>query len=174
MTGLFTYLTTDPQVLGTLAWAATAITVLGFAVTIWQLLRTKRSAEAAREAALGLVQRVHSRELLAKLQDAHHYLRAARDHSESDDRGITRLCLELSGAALSDAEMLSSQVSGDWTNLAKLRIRLHDVGHLLLRMQDPLQDDAGFSQLQRGLYDASQLLERDVAQARYAYDLSGE
>jgi hypothetical protein len=117
MADLFAYLTTDPRVLGTLAWGAAAITVLGFAVTIWQLVRTKRSADAARAAALGSVQRVRSRELLAQLGDANNHLDAARSHVASGPCATARLRLELSRDSILGAQELSTRVAGDWREL---------------------------------------------------------
>jgi hypothetical protein len=156
-----------------LAWVSLAVTVLGFAVAIWQLVKVKRAADAARDASLGLVARVRSRELLAKLQDAHHHLRAGRDQLASGYREITRLCLELSGAALSEAEVLSEGVAGDWADLPKLRVRLNDAESRLLGMYEPLQDDPEFLRLREELNSATQLLERNVAHARYTYDIDG-
>jgi uncharacterized membrane protein YidH (DUF202 family) len=100
-------LSTDPQVLGILAWAATAITLLGFAITIWQLVRTKRSADAAREAAIRLVRRVRSRELLIQPSSAHSHLEAARNRVVSGERGAAILCLELSVRSIIEIDLVS-------------------------------------------------------------------
>ena len=93
---LIAHLITDPQVPGFLAWVSTAITVLGFAVAIWQIVKVKRAAEAAREAAVGLARRVRSRELLIQLGNAHSRLDAARSRMVSGSREAALLCLELS------------------------------------------------------------------------------
>ncbi|HEY3909705.1 MAG TPA: hypothetical protein VGM07_07425 [Stellaceae bacterium] len=121
------HLTTDPKVLGILAWTSLAITVLGFAVAIWQIMTTKRAANAARDAALGLEQLVRSRELLAKLGDAHNHLYAAANHIVSGRRETVSLCLELSKASIIEAIQLSRGVGGDWTELRLLVGRLRDL-----------------------------------------------
>lgn len=106
---LLTYLTTDSQVLAVLAWASAAITLLGFVVAIWQIIRVKRAADAARDAALGMARIVRSRELLAKLGDANNHLDAARNHVGSGSPEIAALCLELSRASIIEARQLSGR-----------------------------------------------------------------
>ncbi|MGD9614423.1 MAG: hypothetical protein AB7H90_08495 [Alphaproteobacteria bacterium] len=108
---LITYLTTDQHVLGILAWVSTAITVLGFAVAIWQIIRVRRAAEAARIAALGLARRVRSRELLIQLGNAHSHLEAARSRMISGGREVALLCLELSVRSMIEARETGGQRS---------------------------------------------------------------
>ena len=168
---LFTDLTTDPQVLGVLAWTATAITLLGFVIAIWQIIRVRRAAYAARDAALGLARRVRSRELLAKLGDAHIHLEAARNHVGSGSRDIAALCLELSRASIIEARQLSGRVAGDWGGLHDLVIRLREAERRLASVTEPFQSDPGFDGLRFILRDASEILQQSAAQARYAYDI---
>ena len=136
---LLTYLTTDSQVLAVLAWASAAITLLGFVVAIWQIIRVKRAADAARDAALGMARIVRSRELLAKLGDANNHLDAARNHVGSGSPEIAALCLELSRASIIEARQLSGRVAGDWGELQDLIIRLREAERRLATMMQPLQ-----------------------------------
>lgn len=168
---LFTYLTTDPQVLGVLAWAASAITLLGFAVAIWQIIRAKRAADAARDAALGLARRVRSRELLAKLGDAHIHLDAARNHVASGERQIAVLCLELSCGAVIEAREISRSLTGTDEDLQLLGILLGQLTEQVTKMQDPLPDNPDFVQLRLRLRDASERLQRNMAKSRYTYEV---
>jgi hypothetical protein len=168
---LFKYLTTDPQVLGILAWAAAAITLLGFTITIWQLVRTRRAADAARQAALGLVRRVRSRELLVHLGNAHNHLDAARHHIGLGSRQTASLRLELSRASAIEARQLSTGMAGDWEELQGLVYRLREAEGRLAVMAEPVQDDPEFVPLGFLLRDASDSLQRCAAQARYAYDV---
>lgn len=168
---LFSYLTTDPQVLGLVAWVSTAITLLGFGIAIWQIVEAKRAADAARDAALKLAQRVRSRELLAKLGDANNHLEAARNHVGSGSREIAALCLELSRGSIIEARQLSAGVAGDWSRLDDLIIRLREAERRLAMMTQPLQRDFGFDGLRFILRDASEILQQSAAQARYAYNV---
>jgi hypothetical protein len=78
--------------------------VLGFAVAIWQILKVRNAADAARDAALGLAERVRTRELLAKLGDAHNHLESARNHVGRGERQIAIVLLELSSACAIEAQ----------------------------------------------------------------------
>jgi hypothetical protein len=62
-----------------------AITLLGFWIAIWQIRKVKRAADAARDAALRMAQRVRSHELLAKLGDAHTHLEPIQKVVESEE-----------------------------------------------------------------------------------------
>lgn len=168
---LLAYLTTDPKVLGTLAWASAAITVLGFGIAIWQIVRVKRAADAARDAAVGLARRVRSRELLAKLGDAYNQLEAARNHLETGARAMAAFRLELSRGSMIDARQLSERMAGDWGELQVLIARLREAEQQLALMIEPLQEDLRYVALRFLLRDASEGLQRSAAQARYAYDL---
>jgi hypothetical protein len=169
---LFGYLTTDPQVLGVLAWASAAITLLGFVVAIWQIIRVKRAADAARDAALGLARRVRSRELLAKLGDAHTHLDAARNHVARGEREIAVLCLEPSCGAVIEAREISRSLSGAGEDLQLLSILLGQLTEQVTRMKDPLSDNPNFIQLRLRLRDASERIQRKMAQSRYTYEVS--
>lgn len=168
---LFAYLTTDPKVVGALAWVSLAITLLGFAVAIWQIVKTKRAANAARDAALGLEQRVRSRELLAKLGDAHNHLYAAGNHIVFGRRETVSLCLELSKGSIIEAIQLSRGVGGDWTELRLLVDRLRVLEGRFAVLTEPMQNDPEFLHLRFLLRDAAESLQQCAAQARYAYDL---
>ncbi len=165
------YLTTDPQVLGILSWASVAITVLGFAFAIWQILRVKRAADAAREAAVGLALRVRSRELLAKLGDVHIHLKAARNHATSGERQIVILCLELACGCAIEAQEISRGLSRSDGDLERLTVLLGQLTEQVARMPDPLPGNADFIQLRSRLGSASQLLQRHIAQSRYTYEV---
>jgi hypothetical protein len=168
---LLKFLTTDPAALGILAWVSAAITMLGFAVAIWQIVRAKRAADAARDAALGMAQRVRSRELLAQLANADNHLRVGQAHLGSGRRDVVSLCLELSRGSILEARQLSIGVAGDWTELQLLVIRLRQAEGQLAEMTEPLQNDPGFARLSLMLRGISEGLQRSLAQARYAYDL---
>jgi hypothetical protein len=154
-----------------LAWTSAAITLLGFVVAIWQIARVKRAADAARDAALGLAQRVRSRELLAKLGDAHTHLDAARNHIASGEREIAVLCLELSCGAVIEAREISRGLGGPGEDLQLLSILLGQLTGQVTKMQDPLSDDRDFIQLRLRLRDASERLQRNMAQSRYTYEV---
>lgn len=168
---LFAYLTTDPKILGILAWASATITVLGFAVAIWQILKVKRAADAARDAALGLAQRVRSRELLAKLGDAHTHLESARNHVGRGERQIGIVWLELSSGCAIEAREISRTLGRSSTDLDGLIIAMSDLTRQLTVTPDPLSADAGFILLQLELRKASERLQRVLAQLRYRYDV---
>jgi hypothetical protein len=87
-------------------------------VAIWQIVRVKRAADAARDAALGLARRVRSRELLAKLGDAHTHLDAARNHVARGEREIAILCLELSCSAVIEAQENLTELERERRRLA--------------------------------------------------------
>jgi hypothetical protein len=168
---LITYLTTDPKALGVLAWISSVITVLGFVIAIWQIRKVKRAADAARDAALGLANRVRSRELLALLSGAHNHLETARNRAPSGSRDIVALCLELSIRSIIDAREISGGVLGPWSELQGLIVRLRQANEQLVAMSEPLPEDAGFLRLCRHLRDSSETLQRCVARSRYAYDI---
>jgi hypothetical protein len=168
---LFAYLTTDPRVMGILAWASAAITVLGFAVAIWQILKVKRAADAARKAALGLAQRVRSRELLAKLGEAHTHLESARNHIGRGERQIGIVWLELSSGCAIEAREISRTLGRSSTDLDGLIIAMSDLTRQLTMTPEPLSADAGFIPLQLELRKASERLQRVLAQSRYRYDV---
>lgn len=145
--------------------------MLGFAVAIWQILKVKRSADAARDAALGLAQRVRSRELLAKLGDAHRRLEAARNHVGNGERQIAIVLLELSCECAIDAQEISRSLSRSVDDLQRLIVLLRQVTEQVTRMSEPLPDNAHFIQLRSRLGYAAQLMQRLIAQSRYAYDV---
>src|SRR5277367_215441 len=156
---------TDPKVLGILAWASAAITVLGFVVAIQQILKVKRAADAARDAALGLAQRVRSRELLAKLGEAHTHLEAARNHVGRGERQMAIVWLELSSGCAIEAREISRTLGRSREDLYLLPIALGDLTERLTTMPDPLTADLGFIPLQLQLRKASELLQRILAQS---------
>jgi hypothetical protein len=168
------FLTTDAQVLGILAWASAAITVLGFAVAIWQISKVKRAADAARDAALGLAQRVRSRELLAKLGDAHTHLEAARNHVGRGERQIGIVWLELSLGCAIEAREISRTLGRRQQELYDLAIALGDLAEQVTLMPDPLTADPRFIVLQLQLRKASEVLHSILAQSRYRYDIGEE
>ncbi|MGH6681402.1 MAG: hypothetical protein ACREDL_21275 [Bradyrhizobium sp.] len=167
-------MTTDPKVLGVLAWASAAITVLGFAIAIWQISKVKRAADAARDAALGLAQRVRSRELLAKLGDAHTHLQAARTHVGTGERQIAVLRLELSSECIIDAREISRTLGESPEDLDVLVIAIGDLTAQAIAMPDPLTADPGFLPMQLQLRNASERLQRILARSRYPYDVREE
>src|SRR5216684_2848574 len=160
---LITYLTTDPKLLGILAWASSAITLLGFVVAIWQIRKVKRAADAARDAALGMAQRVRSRELLAKLGDAQAYLEAARNHVARGDREITILCLELSNGFVIEAQEMSRRLPRATQDLQLLSVLLGDLTEQVAIMAEPFPDQPDFVQLRMQLREASEVLQRNIA-----------
>lgn len=157
-----------------MAWSSTAITVLGFAVAIWQILKVRRAADAARDAAQGLEQRVRSRELLAKLGDAHTHLEAARNHVGSGERQIAIVRLELSSGCTIEARELSRALGESQEALYVLAIALGDLTEQLITMSDPLTADPNFIPLRLQLGKASERLHRILAQSRYRYDVNEE
>jgi hypothetical protein len=166
---LFTYLTTDPQFLGILAWLSGVITLLGFWFAIWQIRKVKRAADAARDAALGMAQRVRSRELLANFGDAHTHLEAARNHVARGDREIAILCLELSNGFLIEAQEMSRRLRRPTQDLQLLNVLLGDLMEQVAEMGEPFLDQANFVQLRLRLREASEVLQRNMAQSRYMY-----
>lgn len=154
-----------------MAWASAAITLLGFVIAIWQIIKVKHAADAARDAALGLARRVRSRELLAKLGDAHTHLGAARNHVASGERDISVLCLEPSCAAVIEAREISRTMGGTGEDLQLLSILLGQLTQQVTKMQDPLSDNPDFIQLRLRLRDASERLQRNMAQSRYTYEV---
>lgn len=148
--------------------------MLGFTVAIWQILKVKRAADAARDAALGLAQRVRSRELLAKLADAHAHLETARNHVGRGEQQIAIVWLELSLRCVIEAREISRTLSGSREDLDVLVIALGDLMEQLTAMPDPLTIDPGFPHLQLQLMRASARLQRTLAQSRYRYDVGEE
>ena len=104
---------------------------MGFSVAIWQILKVKRAADAARDAALGLAQRVRSRELLAKLGDAHTHLEASRNHVGRGERQIAIVWLELSSGCAIEAREISRRLGGSQEDLYILAISLSDLAEQL-------------------------------------------
>jgi len=137
-------------------------------------LKVKRAADAARDAALGLAQRVRSRELLAKLGDAHTDLEAARNHVGRGDRQIAIIWLELSSGCAIEAREISRTLDGGREDLDVLVIALGDLTEQLTTMPHPLTGDPGFIRLQLQLRRASERLQRILAQSRYRYDVGEE
>ena len=148
--------------------------MLGFAVAIWQILRVKRAADAARDAAVGLAQRVRSRELLAKLGDAHTHLETARNHVGRGDRQIAIVLLELSSGCAIEAREISRTLGGSQEDLYVLTIALGDLTEQLTTMPDPLTADPAFIPMQLQLRKLSELLQRILARSRYVYDVGEE
>lgn len=167
-------MTTDPTVLGVLAWASAAITVLGFAIAIWQILKVKGAAEAARDAASGLAQQVRSRELLAKLGDAHTHLEAARDHVGRGEQQLAVMRLELSSACAIDAREISRAFAASEQELEFLIVALNDRTERLTAMPAPISSDPGLVILQVELRRDAGLLQRILARWRYRYDVDEE
>jgi hypothetical protein len=158
-----TYLTTDPNVIGILAWTSLAITVLGFAVAIWQMVKTKRAADAARAAVLGLGQRVRSRELLAKLGDELAHLEAARNHVGRGERQPGIIWLELSSRCAIEAREISRRFGRSREALDILVVEVAVLTEQLARMPDQVAADPGFNQLQLQLRRASERLQEILA-----------
>jgi hypothetical protein len=157
--------------LGVLAWTSAAITLLGFAVAIWQIIRARRAADAARGAALDLARRVRSRELLAKLGDAHIHLEAARNNIGRGHRESAILCLELSCGSMIEAQEIAQQLIGPPADLQGLTAWLGQLTEDVTRMSEPITDDPDFIQLRLQLREASEILRRSMAQSRYSYDV---
>jgi hypothetical protein len=168
------HLTTDPRVLGILAWASIAITLLGFGIAICQIRKVKRAADAARDAALGMVQRVHSRELLAKLGDAHTHLVAAQNRTASGEREFATFCLVLSSGFMIEAREMSRTLGQSSRQYQPLIIILRDSTQQLTMMTDPLPDQPDFMRLRLQMRKAEDLLQQYRAQARYTYESGGE
>lgn len=154
-----------------LAWSSAAITILGFVLAIWQILKVKRAAEAARAAALGLAHQVRSRELLAKLGDAHTHLEAARDLVGRGERQIALLRLELASGCSVEALEISRTLGRDEQTLDILVYEMTDLIGRLRSMLDPLATHPDFIQLQLQLGRAVERLQRIRAQSRYQYDV---
>lgn len=148
--------------------------MLGFAVAIWQILKVKRAADAARRAALGLVRRVRSRELLAKLGDAHAHLELARNDVGRGERRMAVMRLGSSSACTIEAREISQAFRERSAGLDALVIALGDLTEQLMAMSDPLMDDPFFTPLQLQLRQASERLLQIRAQSRYEYDLTEE
>jgi hypothetical protein len=108
--------------------------------------------------------------LLAKLGDAHTHLDAARNHIASGEREIAVLCLELSCGAVIEAREISRGLGGPGEDLQLLSILLGQLTGQVTKMQDPLSDDRDFIQLRLRLRDASERLQRNMAQSRYTYE----
>jgi len=145
--------------------------VLGFAIAIWQISKVKRAADAARDATLGLAQRVRSRELLAKLGDAHTHLEAARDHVGRGERQIAVIRLELSSGCAIDAREISRTLGVSQQDLYLLVFELSDLTGRLAGMPDPLTAHPGLIPLQLRLRKTSEILQRILARSRYQYDI---
>jgi hypothetical protein len=128
--------------------------VLGFAVAIWQILKVRNAADAARDAALGLAERVRSRELLAKLGDAHNHLQAARDHIGRGDRQIAVIRLELSLGCAIDAREISQALDGRREDLDILIAVMSNATQQLTTMREPLTGSGDFIRLQLQLRQA--------------------
>ena len=109
--------------------------------------------------------------MLAKLGDAHTHLDAARNHVARGEREIAILCLELSCSAVIEAQEISRNLSGSGEDLQVLSIFLGQLTEQVTRMQDPLSDNPNFIQLRLRLRDASQRLQRKMAQSRYTYEV---
>jgi hypothetical protein len=171
---LITYLTTDPKALGILGWVSSAITLLGFAIAIWQIRKLKRAADAARDAALGMVQRVRSRELFAKLGDAHTHLEAARNQVARGERETAMLFLELACRSIIEAQEISRSLTGTSDELMRLSDVFAQLTEQVTTMPDPLVDNDEFIELRLRLRDASDHLQRIMAQSRYTYEGDGE
>ena len=148
--------------------------MLGFVIAIWQIRKVKRSADAARVAALGLANRVRSRELLALLSGAHNHLEAARNRAPAGGRDIVTLCVELSIRSIIEAREISAGVAGPWSELQGLIVRLRRANEQLAEMSEPLPEDAGFLRFCHDLRQTSEILQRSVARSRYAYDIENE
>lgn len=148
--------------------------MLGFAVAIWQISKVKRAADAARDAALGLAQRVRSRELLAKLGDAHTHLEAARNHVGRGERQIAIVWLGLSSGCAIDAREISLALGGEGEELDVLVVAMSELTEQLTEMPEPLIVDPGFIRLQLELGRTSRLLQGVLARSRYRYDLGEE
>jgi hypothetical protein len=174
LTALINYLTTDLRVLGILAWASIVITLLGFWAAIWQIKKVKRAADAARDASLGMVQRVHSRELLAKLGDAHRHLVAALNRTASDEREFAIFCLVLSSGCMIEAQEMSRTLGQSSRQYQPLVLILRDSIQQLTTMTDPLRNHPDIIRLQLQMRKAEELLQQYSAPARYAYERGGE
>jgi hypothetical protein len=166
---LSTYLTTDQQALGILSWASVLITVFGFVIAIWQILKVKSAAVAAGTAVRGLTRRVHSQELLVQLSSAHTHLEAARNRIAGGSREMGLHCLELSTGAVIGARAASRDIPDVTTNLQSLLVRLGRSTEQLSQMIEPVVADLGLLQLQLDLRETSQDLQEILAQLRYTY-----
>ena len=118
-----------------------------------------------------MASRVRNRELLAKLGDAHIHLDAARNRVASGGREIAALCLELSCGALIEAREISRSLGGAGDDLQLLSILLRELTQQVTGRQDPLSGDPGFVRLRLRLRDASERLQRSMAQSRYTYEV---
>lgn len=166
---LLKYLTTDPEVLGVLSWASALITLLGFSVAIWQIIRARRAADAARAAAMATARRVGRRELLAKLTDAQGHLEAAQSDFARGEREATLARFSFAIGAVIDAREISRTLERGYPDLQTLSVLLEQLTEQVMRVTQPLDEDPDFVQLRIEIRRASQLLKTNMAQSRYDY-----
>ena len=79
------------------------------------------------------------------------------------------LCLELSCSSVIEAREISRNLSGT-QELQLLGILLGQLTEQVTKMREPLQDNDNFIQVRLQLRNASERLQRNMAQSRYTYE----
>jgi len=97
-------------------------------------------------------------------------LEAARDHVARGERQIAVLCLEIAGRFVIEAQEISRRLFGPNRELQLLGILLADLVEQITMAADPLPDQPDFVQLRLQLREASEVLQRNMAQSRYTYE----
>lgn len=170
MDGWLETLLTDPHVLGTLNWAGLVITLIGFAIAYGQLVKTKKAADAAKDAAVELKNTVQNREKLLELNTAIAFLESARNSLIQKKLESAAIYLDLTSASLVQA----IELMGDDPATRK---QAKQCSMIVKRLAEQLMATDGFEsetiEFTRYAIDARNVTERlrvHAARLRYDYD----
>jgi len=163
-TAVLLYLTTDPVILGLLSWISLLVTTLGLGVALWQIMKVKRAALAAKDAATDLARTVRNREQLLQLNSGLSQLEQTRNHLSKGSRDAALICLELSTSAIIGARELSLDPAEE-RRLQKLMIRLRRAADVI----EPIADDREFMATVIRLREISIELRTIAVHRRYEY-----
>ena len=109
---LLQYLTTDPEILGVLAWVGLLTTFVGFVIAILQLRKIQSATQAARSAVSQMTIVVRSHEQSAKLHIALDNLKLADDQLRKGNGDAAAAYLSAGWQALLDTRELTDGESG--------------------------------------------------------------
>ena len=165
---IFSYLLTDQQVIGGLAWIGVLATIIGLAIAIDQIRKVKRAADAAATATRELGKAVHSRERLLELNSAAALIGNAKDYIAQRNFGYGILFIDL---ALPQCAQVHELLKGEDRNRMYLIIlRLKNLSGSLLESDNELLRDSAAVPLAVRARDIIAEMNALGAKLRYRYD----
>lgn len=166
------FIATDPLSVGSATWVSLIITTLGLAFALWQLNRTRRAAEAARDAAFGMRRTIISRERLVELNNALSLLETGQDKIARREYKLALLCLDISRRDCARVVEMLEDGSSERRALRRAVRRIAALAEALM-----VDEDGGdFGSAVERATEAraiAEILHAQSGRLRYMYDVEG-